>query len=103
MTTETETEPLCCAQDALLKLHDTIVSCVDSAGERKNGKNECRLLVPSSQASGLIGKAGAVIKSIRRRTRASVEVDSRDVSDPSHACALDFDNVVLVRVLMSSL
>ncbi|KAG2238896.1 hypothetical protein Bca4012_023684 [Brassica carinata] len=89
--TETETEPLCCAQDALLKVHDTIVSCVDS-----NSKNECRLLVPSSQVSGLIGKAGAVIKSIRRRTRASVEVGSKDVSDPSHACALDFDNVVLI-------
>ncbi|CAF2069585.1 unnamed protein product [Brassica napus] len=64
--TETETEPLCCAQ------------------------------FPSSQASGVIGKAGAVIKSIRRRTGASVEVDSKDVSDPSHACALDFDNVVLI-------
>ncbi|RID78100.1 hypothetical protein BRARA_A00954 [Brassica rapa] len=98
--TETETEPLCCAQDALLRVHDTIVSCVESAaaGDKKNGnkKEECRLLVPSSQASAVIGKAGAVIKSIRRRTGASVEVDSKDVSDPSHACALDFDNVVLI-------
>ncbi|KAJ0236851.1 KH domain-containing protein [Hirschfeldia incana] len=98
--TEEETEPLCPAQDALLRLHDTIVSCVDSsAGEKKKnggGKSECRLLVPSSQASGVIGKAGAVIKSIRRWTKASVEVDSKDASDPSHACALDFDNVVLI-------
>ncbi|XP_013620913.1 PREDICTED: KH domain-containing protein At4g18375 [Brassica oleracea var. oleracea] len=92
--TETETEPLCCAQDALLRVHDTIVSCVESAAGKKT--EECRLLVPSSQASGVIGKAGAVIKSIRRRTGASVEVDSKHVSDPSHACALDFDNVVLI-------
>lgn len=104
MTTETETtEPLCCAQDALLRVHDTIASCVDSssAGENKKKKKngECRLLVPSSQASGVIGKAGSVIKSIRRRTKASVEVDSKDASDPSHACALDFDNVVLVCVV----
>ncbi|KAF3601769.1 hypothetical protein F2Q69_00033424 [Brassica cretica] len=84
--TETETEPLCCAQDALLRVHDTIVSCVESAAGKKT--EECRLLVPSSQASGVIGKAGAVIKSIRRRTGASVEVDSKHVS---HACALDFD------------
>ncbi|KAJ4912579.1 KH domain-containing protein [Raphanus sativus] len=99
VTTETETtEPLCCAQDALLRVHDTIASCVDSssAGENKKKNGECRLLVPSSQASGLIGKAGSVIKSIRRRTKASVEVDSKDASDPSHACALDFDNVVLI-------
>ncbi|KAF8053223.1 hypothetical protein N665_1448s0008 [Sinapis alba] len=94
--TESETEePLCCAQDALLKVHDTILSCVDSAGE-KNGNKECRLLVPSSQASSVIGKAGAVIKSIRRTTGASLNVDAKDVSDPSHACALDLDNVLLI-------
>ncbi|CAH8345804.1 unnamed protein product [Eruca vesicaria subsp. sativa] len=92
-------EPLCSAQHALLKVHDTIVSCVESsAGENKNGgkKKECRLLVPSSQASGLIGKAGGNIKGIRSRTRACVSVVSKDVSDPSHACALEFDNIVLI-------
>ncbi|KAG5413361.1 hypothetical protein IGI04_000928 [Brassica rapa subsp. trilocularis] len=81
--TETETEPLCCAQDALLRVHDTIVSCVESAaGGEKNGnkKEECRLLVPSSQASAVIGKAGAVIKSIRRRTGASVEISGEHES-----------------------
>ncbi|CAH2078653.1 unnamed protein product [Thlaspi arvense] len=99
--TETETEPLCVAQDALLRVHDAIVSCVDSSVEKntkigRDDKKECRLLVPSSQSSSVIGKAGSNIKKIRSSTRASVKVVSRDVSDPSHACAMEFDNILLI-------
>lgn len=96
---KSETEPLCCAQDALLKVHDAIVA---SAGENtkidRDDKQECRLLVPSSQCSSVIGKAGSNIKGIRSRTQASVKVVSKDVSDPSHACAMDYDNIVVVSI-----
>jgi len=46
----------------------------------------------------LIGKAGENIRRIRRRTRASVKVVSKDVSDPSHVCAMEYDNVVVVSI-----
>ncbi|KAH0901542.1 hypothetical protein HID58_041045, partial [Brassica napus] len=59
----------------------TIYSSSAAGGEKNGNKNEeCRLLVPSSQASGVIGKAGAVIKSIRRRTGASVEISGEHES-----------------------
>ncbi|XP_010434545.1 PREDICTED: LOW QUALITY PROTEIN: KH domain-containing protein At4g18375-like [Camelina sativa] len=100
---ETITEPLCCAQDALLKVHDAIVA---SAGENTKNKSnnkidrdvnqECRFLVPYSQCSSVIGKAGSNIKMIRSSTGASVKVVSKDVSDPSHACAMESDNIVVI-------
>ncbi|ESQ55565.1 hypothetical protein EUTSA_v10027583mg [Eutrema salsugineum] len=70
--TKSETEPLCCAQDALLQA------------------------TRQFQSSSVIGKAGSNIKRIRSRSGASVKVISKDVSDPSHACALEFDNIVLI-------
>lgn len=95
--------PLCSAQDALLKLHDAIVASLATAAENsKIGRDdirECRLLVPTSQCSNVIGKAGSTVKKVRSRTGASVKIVSKDVSDPSHACAMDFDNIVSVSVL----
>ncbi|CAN7079033.1 unnamed protein product [Brassica oleracea var. botrytis] len=92
--------PLCSAQDALLKLHDAIVSSLATAAENtKIGRDdirECRLLVPTSQCSNVIGKAGSTVKKVRSRTGANVKIVSKDVSDPSHACAMDFDNIVSI-------
>lgn len=94
--------PLCSAQDALIRVHDAIVTSLATAAENtkidRDDIRECRLLVPSSQCSNVIGKSGSTIKKIRSRTRASVKVVSKDVSDPSHTCAMDFDNIVLVSI-----
>ncbi|CAN7102550.1 unnamed protein product [Brassica rapa subsp. narinosa] len=92
--------PLCSAQDALLKLHEAIVASLATAAENsKIGRDdirECRLLVPTSQCSNVIGKAGSTVKKVRSRTGANVKIVSKDVSDPSHACAMDFDNIVSI-------
>ncbi|ESQ39758.1 hypothetical protein EUTSA_v10000793mg [Eutrema salsugineum] len=92
--------PLCPAQDALIKLHYAIVASLATAAENtkidRDDIGECRLLVPSSQCSNVIGKAGSTIKKVRSRTGASVKIVSKDVSDPSHTCAMDFDNIVLI-------
>ncbi|CAE6189290.1 unnamed protein product [Arabidopsis arenosa] len=94
---KSETEPLCCAQDALLRVYDAIVaSDEENIKIDRDDKKECRLLVPASQSSSLIGKAGETIKRIRSRTRASVKVVSKDVSDSSHVCAMDYDNIVVI-------
>ncbi|XP_019096035.1 PREDICTED: KH domain-containing protein At4g18375-like isoform X2 [Camelina sativa] len=94
------TVPLCSAQDALLKVHDAIVASLATAAENtkinRDDIRECRVLVPSSQCSNVIGKAGSIIKKIRSRTRANVKIVSKDVSDPSHTCAMNFDNIVLI-------
>ncbi|KAJ0240674.1 RNA-binding KH domain-containing protein [Hirschfeldia incana] len=96
--------PLCSAQDALLKLHEAIVTSLATAAENNNANKivgrddirECRLLVPISQCSNVIGKSGSTVKKVRSRTGASVKIVSKDVSDPSHACAMDFDNIVSI-------
>ncbi|KAG2261883.1 hypothetical protein Bca52824_068962 [Brassica carinata] len=92
--------PLCSAQDALLRVHDAIVASLATAAENtkidRDDIRECRLLVPSSQCSNVIGKAGSTVKRVRSRTGANVKIVSKDVSDPSHACAMDFDNIVSI-------
>ncbi|CAN1227231.1 KH domain-containing protein At4g18375 [Linum grandiflorum] len=91
--------PLCAAQDALLKVHaaisNAIASIVDPEMDRKD-KEDCRILVPSSQSSNIIGKAGMTIKKLRSKTRSYIKVIAKDVSDPSHACAMDFDNFLMI-------
>ncbi|KAK9088390.1 hypothetical protein Scep_027472 [Stephania cephalantha] len=92
-------DPLCPAQDALLKLHAAIVNAIanmnDSDKKRKD-KEEAQILVPTSQAANIIGKAGGTIKKIRSKTRAYVKVTPKDASDPSQSCAMEFDNFVLM-------
>ncbi|GFY81490.1 RNA-binding KH domain-containing protein [Actinidia rufa] len=54
-------EPLCPAQDALLKVHDAIANAVASvrdSDKRQEDKEECQILVPSSQSANIIGKSG---------------------------------------------
>ncbi|KAL5771934.1 hypothetical protein ACOSP7_011543 [Xanthoceras sorbifolium] len=92
-------EPLCAAQDALLKVHAAIANAVanssDSDKKRKD-KEECQLLVPSSQSANIIGKAGATIKKLRSKTKTIIKVTAKDATDPTQSCAMDFDNFVVI-------
>ncbi|KAL2473808.1 RNA-binding KH domain-containing protein [Forsythia ovata] len=94
-------KPLCPAQDALLKVHEAIANAVAMVGEfdrKRNDKDkeECKILVPSSQSANIIGKSGATIKKLRNKTRTNIKITSKDANDPSHSCALEFDNFVLI-------
>ncbi|KAK4778585.1 hypothetical protein SAY86_006113 [Trapa natans] len=95
-------KPLCPAQDALLRVQSEIATSVASASSEsdydkgRGGKEECQILVPSSQSAVIIGKAGYTIKRIRDKTGAYIKLTPKDQSDPSHSCAMDFDNVVLI-------
>ncbi|CAI9760082.1 unnamed protein product [Fraxinus pennsylvanica] len=93
-------EPLCPAQDALLKVHEAIANAVAMVGDfdrKNNDKNkECKILVPSSQSANIIGKSGTTIKKLRNKTRTNIKITSKDASDPSHSCALKFDNFVVI-------
>lgn len=92
--------PFCAAQDALLKVHAAIVGAVaairDPEKQKDKEKVECQLLVPSSQSANIIGKAGATIKRLRSRTKTYIKIAPKDSSDPTHSCAMDFDNFLLV-------
>lgn len=94
-------EPLCAAQDGLLKVHAAIANALITARDAdKNGKDkdkeECQLLVPSSQSANIIGKAGSTIKRLRSKTRANIKIAPKDSSDPTHSCAMDYDNFLLI-------
>lgn len=91
--------PLCPAQDALLRMHAAIASAVASLGEserRQQDKVDCNILVPASQSANVIGKSGTTIKKLRSKTRANIKVTRKDDTDPSHSCAMDFDNFVQI-------
>ncbi|KAK9051304.1 hypothetical protein SSX86_027931 [Deinandra increscens subsp. villosa] len=92
-------EPLCPAQDALMRVHNAITNVVGSGGDsdkKYKDKEECQMLVPSSQSANLIGKAGATIKKLRSRTGANIKVSPKDVGDPNHSCAMEFDNFLQI-------
>uniref|UniRef100_A0A1D1XQW8 KH domain-containing protein At4g18375 n=2 Tax=Anthurium amnicola TaxID=1678845 RepID=A0A1D1XQW8_9ARAE len=94
---EDDLEPLCPAQDALLKVHATIVNALANLGDSdKKRKEEARILVPASQTATIIGKSGATIKKLRSNTKANIKVIQKDPDDPTHACAMSFDNFVSV-------
>lgn len=100
-----DNEPLCPAQDALLKVHAAIANAVATLGEsdrkkKDKDREECQLLVPSSQSANIIGKSGATIKKLRNKTRTNIKVTAKDTGDPAHSCALEFDNFVLVSLLL---
>ncbi|CAJ1935720.1 unnamed protein product [Sphenostylis stenocarpa] len=97
-------EPLCAAQDALLEVHAAIVNSITALGDsekKRKDRDECQILVPSSQAANIIGKAGATIKKLRSKTRANIKVTAKDAADPAHSCAMDFDNFVSVSIFNS--
>lgn len=96
-----DNQPLCPAQDALLRVHAAIANAVAALGDsdrkrRDKDREECQLLVPSSQSANIIGKSGATIKKLRNKTRTNIKVTAKDASDPSHSCALEYDNFVLI-------
>ena len=97
-------EPLCSAQDALLRVHTAIANAVSVAGDSDKKRadeygEECQILVPSSQSANIIGKAGTTIKKLRGKTRTNIKVTAKDASDPSHSCAMHFDNFIQVLVV----
>ncbi|KAK8514165.1 hypothetical protein V6N13_063069 [Hibiscus sabdariffa] len=94
-------KPLCAAQDALLRVHASIANAVSVMGDsdkRRTDKHrdECQILVPSSQSANIIGKAGSTIKKLRVKTGSNIKVIAKDASDPNHSCAMDFDNFVQI-------
>ncbi|XP_061370010.1 KH domain-containing protein At4g18375-like [Gastrolobium bilobum] len=92
-------KPLCAAQDALLKVHSAISNAMETVGDsekKRKNKEECQILVPSSQSANIIGKAGATIKKLRVKTRTNIKVIAKDAADPAHSCAMEFDNFVLI-------
>ncbi|TKY71955.1 KH domain-containing protein [Spatholobus suberectus] len=81
--------PLCAAQDALLKVHSAISNAMETVGDaekKQKDKEECRILVPSSQSANIIGKAGSTIKKMRVKTRSNIKVIAKDTADPAHSC-----------------
>ncbi|KAJ1414209.1 K-like proteiny domain [Sesbania bispinosa] len=92
-------KPLCAAQDALLRVHSAISNAKETLGDsekKRKEKEECQILVPSSQSANIIGKAGATIKRLRVKTRTNIKVIAKDAADPAHSCAMEFDNFVLI-------
>ncbi|KAK1375498.1 RNA-binding KH domain-containing protein [Heracleum sosnowskyi] len=92
-------EPLCAAQEALLMVHTVISKAVASLGDsykRDSDKEECQILVPASQSANIIGKSGSTIKKLRGKTRTNIRVTSKDASDPTHSCAMHFDNFIQI-------
>ncbi|XP_048438130.1 KH domain-containing protein At4g18375-like [Pyrus x bretschneideri] len=94
-------EPLCAAQDALLRVHSAISNALASVGDsdkrRRDGREDCQILVPSSQSANIIGKAGSTIKKLRSKTRTNIKVVAKDATDPTHSCAMDFDNFLMIN------
>lgn len=94
---EDDAVPLCPAQDALLRVHGTIFNALSNIGDSEDQRREeARILVPASQTANIIGKSGATIKKLRAKTRANIKVIQKNPEDPTHSCAMSFDNFVSV-------
>ncbi|XP_074583662.1 KH domain-containing protein At4g18375 [Curcuma longa] len=90
-------EPLCPAQDALLKVHEAIVNALDNSNDTERlSKNECHMLVPASQSANIIGKSGTTIKKLRSKTAANIQITSKDPSNAAHSCAMSYDNFLQI-------
>ncbi|KAG6511852.1 hypothetical protein ZIOFF_029930 [Zingiber officinale] len=86
-------EPLCPAQDALLKVHEAIVNVLDNSNDTERPyKHECHMLVPASQSANIIGKSGTTIKKLRSKTGANIQITSKDPANAAHSCAMSYDN-----------
>jgi len=100
-----DNEPVCPAQDALLRVHNAIVDALDTLHKNRRDsekkKIEANILVPASQAASVIGKSGVVIKHLRSTSKAFIKVSPKDPSDVTHSCAMSFDNFVQVNFLAS--
>ncbi|XP_006659206.1 KH domain-containing protein At4g18375 [Oryza brachyantha] len=87
-------EPVCTAQDALLKVHEAIVDALSITSDSDN--EEANILVPASQSASVIGKSGAVIKRLRSTSKAFIKVTPKDPNEVTHSCAMSFDNFVQI-------
>lgn len=90
-----EDEPICPAQDALLRVHSVIVqesSGRDNDGDKKRQHN-ARLLVANSQIGSLIGKGGNNIQKLRSESGASIQIPRKDELP---GCAFSFDELVQI-------
>ncbi|KAG8046729.1 hypothetical protein GUJ93_ZPchr0008g12883 [Zizania palustris] len=87
-------EPVCTAQDALLKVHDAIVDALAIISD--SGDEEANILVPASQSASVIGKSGTVIKRLRSTSKAFIKVSPKDPNEVTHSCAMSFDNFVKI-------
>uniref|UniRef100_K3YGQ4 K Homology domain-containing protein n=1 Tax=Setaria italica TaxID=4555 RepID=K3YGQ4_SETIT len=96
-----DNEPVCAAQDALLRVHNAIVDALDTLHKNRKDSDkknieEANILVPASQAASIIGKSGVVIKHLRSTSKAFIKVSPKDPSDVTHSCAMGFDNFVQI-------
>ncbi|KAJ8472188.1 hypothetical protein OPV22_026531 [Ensete ventricosum] len=89
-------QPLCPAQDALLKVHDAIVNALANSSEIEKKQEGAHILVPASQTANIIGKFGATIKKLRSKTRANIKITPKDPSNATHSCAMSFDNFLQI-------
>lgn len=90
-----ENEPVCPAQDALLRVHSVIVQ--ESAGKDndadKKRQQNARLLVANSQIGSLIGKGGNNIQKLRSDSGAQIQIPRKDELP---GCALSIDELVQI-------
>eukprot|EP00253_Pinus_taeda_P016921 PITA_16921 len=94
---EVEVEPVCPAQDALLRVHSVIVqqssSARDNDADDKKRQHNARLLAANSQIGGLIGKGGNNIQTLRSESGAQIQIRPKDELP---ACAFSFGEVVVI-------
>ncbi|XP_020587385.1 KH domain-containing protein At4g18375 isoform X2 [Phalaenopsis equestris] len=91
------TKPLCPAQEGLLRVHAAIINALSNMEDvDQQGREEVELLVPTSQASNIIGKSGSIIKKLRAKTKAVIKISPKDVSNAAHSCAMSFDNFLQI-------
>lgn len=92
-----ENEPICPAQDALLRVHSVIAqesSAKDKDSDAdKKGQQNARLLVANSQIGSLIGKGGNNIQKMRTESGAQIQIPRKDELP---GCAFSFDELVVI-------
>jgi transcription antitermination factor NusA-like protein len=92
---DNENEPVCPAQDGLLRVHSVIVqesSGKDNDADKKRPQ-DARLLVANSQIGSLIGKGGNNIQKLRSESGAQIQIPRKDELP---GCAFSFDELVVI-------
>ncbi|XP_058226272.1 RNA-binding KH domain-containing protein RCF3-like [Rhododendron vialii] len=86
---------VCPAQDALFRVHDRVVAEELGADENMEETPQVtvKLLVPSDQIGGVIGKGGQIVQNIRSETGAQIRILK---DDHLPACALGSDELVQI-------
>ncbi|KAF7136116.1 hypothetical protein RHSIM_Rhsim08G0070600 [Rhododendron simsii] len=86
---------VCPAQDALFRVHDRVVAEDLGADENMEETPQVtvKLLVPSDQIGGVIGKGGQIVQNIRSETGAQIRILK---DDHLPGCALGSDELVQI-------